>query len=99
MRETKHFLDEKKVYQVKSILSIAICALLTILAANGYNKGWTTKLKFQSNDCLHAWMAKLGLFSDLHAGVLIGKDEIERHVLKQGKCGHYDIVRGYGDGS
>eukprot|EP00944_MAST-04C_sp_MAST-4C-sp1_P013439 g13439.t1 len=80
-------LDEKKVYQVKSILSIAICALLTILAlANGYNKGWTTKLEVPIKRlpaCLDGF--KLGLFSDLHAGVLIGKDEIERHVLEMNK--------------
>jgi predicted MPP superfamily phosphohydrolase len=91
-------LVEKKVYKVKSMLSVLICTILSIFAlANGYNEGWTMKLEVSIKRlpaCLDGF--KIGLLSDVHAGVLIGKDEINRHVSEMNKEG-LDIMILSGD--
>jgi hypothetical protein len=41
-----HFINDKKVYQIKSMLSMAACIILSTFAlANGYNEGWTMQIE------------------------------------------------------
>ena len=90
--------NEKKINQLKSCLSIGIWIILSICAlANGYDKGWTIKVEVYLKklpSCLDGF--KIGLLSDMHAGVLIGKNEIAQHVAMMNEE-NLDIVILSGD--
>jgi predicted MPP superfamily phosphohydrolase len=80
-------INDKQIYQIKSMLSIAACIIFSTLAlANGYNEGWTMRLEIPIKrlpPCLDGF--KIGLLSDVHGGVLIGKTGISKHVAAMNK--------------